>query len=79
MTTMVEGYVIREIVDLHPFDRLVLRQRRCDLLNLRRVFENPCVAVHAGTRGGDAGHSRLVGRRVTIQALNLVIPRMNLV
>jgi hypothetical protein len=79
VTAMIKGHEVWQIVYFYPFDALVLRQRSRNLLNLRRVLENLCVAIHASARGGDTGYSRLVCRRVTVQTLNLVIAGVNLV
>ena len=79
MPTVIESDVVRQIVYFHPFDRFVLGQSRRDLLNLHRVFKNFRVAVHASARCRDAGYFGFVGRRMAVEALDLVITGMNLV
>ena len=76
---VIEDHVIWKIVDLDPFDWSILRQRRYYLLNLRRVLKSLSVTVHTRARCGYARNLRLIRRRVTVQALNLVISSVNFV
>lgn len=79
VATVIEGHMVREIIDFDPFDWFVLRQCCGDLLDLRRVPQNLRVAVHACARRGYSRHSRLVRSRVAVETLNLVIARVNFV
>lgn len=50
VAAVIEGDVIGQVINLDPFERFVLLQRRRDLLNLRRILPDLRVAVHAGAR-----------------------------
>lgn len=78
VTTVIKSDVIGEIINLGPFDWLVLGQRSRDLLNFNRVFANLRVTIHARARSRNPCDRRFLGSRMTVKTLDLVITSVDL-
>lgn len=46
MSRMIKHDMVRHIIYLHPFDRLIVFQSRFDLQDLGRIFQNLRMAIH---------------------------------
>ena len=70
------GHVIGQIVNPDPFDGFVFGHGARDLLHFRRILARLRMAIHARFSCWHSGAGRRLDGRVTITAINTVIPHV---
>ncbi len=85
MPAVIECYEIRHVIDLDPFDRLVLIDGGIDLFHVRlvcrigQILIDLAVAVHTSCNTWHACRLRFISVRVAVHTVDLVITRVDLV
>ncbi len=70
VNAVVEIYIVRQLVDAGPFQRVSRAEAFADRLQIRRIGPNLRMAVHAGLSRRNAGEARSLNRCVTVAAID---------
>lgn len=76
--TVIEIDKCRKFMHADPFHGFITRNSVSELCDLWGVLPNLIVTVHAQLRGRNSGNSPTLGSKMTIPAIDLVLPGVDL-